>query len=309
MGELISEIRRCRVQFVALLRDLEDEGSAIKVMKRIGCDNAHQDEGCTYFCRRLCTQMSAGVFRRLELRLQSLPYRLWVLTAGTTEGDKERVIDEFLAARECCSGWFGRRLRQLFSTKQALRGSCCKLVLASWMRSLVFNVYACEREHASMRRLISGVKLQPRRPRRSVPTERGCLDPCVPEGAAAAASGKRQRLPPTPHDDSADSPLYAPSAQLVVHEASAGNAANCRLGRWRGAAESWRGDRRSARLLPRTGPELGRGGGGRRNRSGAPMGFSASQDCVLRLTEGNSDANGFRHHFPTQAFPAAQARP
>lgn len=130
------------------------------------------------------------------------PYRLWVLTSeSATDAERLEVINDFLASPRCCLGWVGARLRDQFPSAEALSSGLAKLVVMSWMRSLVFSIYACEREHASMRRLIGGagparnfslvVRERILEATRNIHTERGGTDPRI---GVDDATSKRQRL-------------------------------------------------------------------------------------------------------------------
>lgn len=225
MYELLTEVRRARASFVDTLRGFDTPGSAMRQMlDGVGCPGAvTRDRESVLFCRRMCLQMSAGLFRRLELRLASQPYRLWVLCVdGTSEAERLQAVEEFLQLPECCLGWFGTRLRRLFSTRQALLAPLAKTVLSSWLSTLIFSIYACEREHASMRRLISGVgparnfslvaRERVLEGTRTINIERGCSDPV---GCNELVPGKRRKPLPIATEPSAASPLYPPAVQAT----------------------------------------------------------------------------------------------
>lgn len=230
MKELMEEVRLARTTLVGILKGFDTPGSDIrKLFEGVGCaESVVRDPACIMFCRRFCLEMSAGLFRRLELRLNSYPYRLWVLCAeGVPAADRASVADEFFAMPGCCLGWFGARLRRLFKTRAALLGPLAKVTLSTWLSTLIFSVYACEREHASMRRLISGVgpgrnfslvaRERVLEGTRTINIERGCSDPL----ASDELTGGKRRKTSQIADGSADaaiagaSPLYAPSTLAI----------------------------------------------------------------------------------------------
>lgn len=162
---LIEEIRAALGCFLDLARAFGQGGarsSELLLSMGVPAAGLAASENLT-FMRRLCLGMSCGIFRRLELRLSCGAYPLWVLTEDTAPvEDKLTVARNFLWARECCLGYFGVRLRQLLGTEAALRGPLARLAITMWLRTLIWSVYGCEREHGSIRRLVTGTGAGPR---------------------------------------------------------------------------------------------------------------------------------------------------
>lgn len=52
--------------------------------------------------------------------------------------------------------FFGRRLKQFLPDVTCLLAPTGRATIASWLRTLVWSIYACEKEHASCRRLVQG---------------------------------------------------------------------------------------------------------------------------------------------------------
>lgn len=154
--ELLQEVNRCRSSLCETLRGVGDDGSMVHLLlDGVGCSEQERDsKESLLFFRRLCLQLSAGIFRRLELRLNSFPYKCWVLgDKAASDMDKRAAIDDFLAAPDCCLGWFGRRLRAVFGTQEALSSVFCQVVIMTWMRTLIFSIYSCERPRLSAQTL------------------------------------------------------------------------------------------------------------------------------------------------------------
>lgn len=225
MRELLGEVRLCRSELLKVLQDFDEPGSNLRTMLAgVGCSESEANsEACKKFFRRLCLQMSSGVFRRFELRLAAFPYKLWILAdREASEIERQQVADEFLSMPKCCIGYFGTRVRALFDTRELLLGPKCKLVIMVWLRTLVFSIYACEREHASVRRFLCGqgpgrsfslvVRDRMLECTRTIHVERGCSDP---RETIDSAPAKRRRLPlPEEPEDGNNNPLYANEAEI-----------------------------------------------------------------------------------------------
>lgn len=102
-------------------------------------------------------KLSVGLFRRFERKLASFPYKLWILTDdAASDGAKQKVVEDFHAMLPCCAVWSGSSLQKLFPTTKALAGPLASVTILTWLRTLVFSTYGCEREHASVRRIVGG---------------------------------------------------------------------------------------------------------------------------------------------------------
>ena len=107
--------------------------------------------------RRAMVGASAGVYRRLWLRLSTFPVKLHLLVdAGVAQDERERCAEEFLALPDCCLGVFGRGLKRRCPTMELLLGLRGKAIIKTWLRTVQWSIYACEKEHASCRRLCNG---------------------------------------------------------------------------------------------------------------------------------------------------------
>lgn len=245
----------CRAALWDLLHRFDDPQSlARQLLRGMGvADEVATSTACLLFVRRHALQMSAGLFRRFELRLGCFPYRLWVLCDDRVGAEaKQAAINAFHGLPACCAGWFGKQLKQLFPTKEALAGPLCKVVIQTWQRTLIFSTYGCEREHASVRRLVGG-SVGPGRnfslvarervleTARSVHIDRLHSDPRDDAGMSPA---KRRRALPG-GNECADNPLFTDAPELEWrdgqpqirappeehHGPSAGGAAVARLPR------------------------------------------------------------------------------
>lgn len=157
---LLELVRSCQESFCELLQGFGDMANrGHRLLRGMGIpEDALQSQECLRFMRRIVLKMSIGLFRRFELRLNAWPYRLWILTEeGMPAQMKSDAVDAFLGSPECCLGWFGSGLRSLFPARADWEGSLSKLVLSTWMRTMLWSIYGCEREHSAVRRLVTGV--------------------------------------------------------------------------------------------------------------------------------------------------------
>lgn len=158
-------IRTCQVEYMALLDQFgESDSPPRRLLRSMGVsDDVATSSPCLLFLRRHVLKMSIGLFRRFELRLGSFPYKLWVLDDDRVSAHaRQQVVEEFHDLPSCCAGWLGGQLKKLFPTKEALAGPLCRITLSTWLRTLIFSTYACESEHASVRR-ITGHSIGPAR--------------------------------------------------------------------------------------------------------------------------------------------------
>lgn len=152
-------IRDCRSAFLGLLREFDEDDSPTRVLLRsMGVSDAAATSGpCVLFLRRHALKMSIGLYRRFEVRFRTYPYKLWVLVDDKTSAEVKRAaIEEFHGLPSCCAGWFGSQLQRLFPTEDSLSSPLCRIVLTTWLATLIFSTYACEAEHASVRRIVGG---------------------------------------------------------------------------------------------------------------------------------------------------------
>lgn len=82
---------------------------------------------------------------------------LWVLATGDADEDTlRRIAGGFYQLPDCCIGWFGRRVRNMFADAEALGSTQGRATLAVWLRGMSWSIYGAKKEHSSCRRLISG---------------------------------------------------------------------------------------------------------------------------------------------------------
>lgn len=158
-GELVEKVRTVMQRFATHLKDFGGEGSESRLLfGALGMTAAAaSSEECVRTLRRRMLGASAGVFRRLSLRLDGWPLRLWLLVEpGVPEEMRRGVAAEFSALPECCAGVFGAALQKLFPTVDRLLSEQAMCVIGTWVESLQWTVYSCEKEHASCRRLCRG---------------------------------------------------------------------------------------------------------------------------------------------------------
>lgn len=223
---LLTEVRDCRGRVLHMVQGFLSESSPSReLMSAMGVPPAvATSPECSRFLRRLVLGMSCGVFRRLEIRLSAWPYRLWTLVdpqaTAETKGDVARAL---FAALPCCLGFFAHRVRNLLGTEAALCGTFGQLVLTMWLRTLVWSIYGCEREHGSIRRLVNGSTLGPARnfslparerileETRNIHIDRVRVDPRLgQEELSGPTSAKRARAQkPAAPQDSPDQAMIA----------------------------------------------------------------------------------------------------
>lgn len=209
LGELVTRVLRVQAGFAKLLLTWAADGAphqALLDLMGFTPEDVSRDDSLR-FVRRHCVGFSAGTYKRIEVRLRAFPLRLAVLLNDQVPPpERVAIAEEFLSMRSCCVGPFGARLQQLFPTVAELSSPCARATLSVWLRSLLWTTYACEREHASVRRLchsagqgrnftlIARERLM--ESVRTVHIERTKCDP-MQEAAPSLASGKRpHQLPP-----------------------------------------------------------------------------------------------------------------
>lgn len=247
---LMMEVREARGQFHALLRDFGREGHVTtELLVSLGVPPETVASGeCVGLLRRLCLGMSAGLFRRLEVRLSVWPYPLWVLADdAATEQSRDDVCEALLSARPCCLGYFASRVRALFPDKASLKGPLAQLTLTMWLRTLVWSVYGCEREHGSIRRLVNGTGAGPARNFTLAARERVLEETrgihmqrvhCDPRQEAEGPAKPAKRLRGVAEEEPAsieENPLYG---QILPRQPEAGGEASSSAGPQGGAVAS-----------------------------------------------------------------------
>lgn len=157
--ELLEHVSAAMASFLLFLQQWQEAGAPTTVLlQAMGvADSELAAESTWRFARRVCLGFSSGLFRRFVLRLSAYPYRLWVIADGTFPAEVcQAEADGFYQIAPCCAGFFGRRLRRLLPDSAALLSPLGRTCLATWLRTLVWSVYGCEKEHASCRRLLLG---------------------------------------------------------------------------------------------------------------------------------------------------------
>ena len=159
VGELVQQVLSIMATLGRLLEQWHDlDADSWVLLHAMGVDTSSLEaDQHLRFVRRQCIGFSVGIFRRFVLRLRAFPYQLWVLADGTfDDATCRRAAESFLRLPDCCVGFFGKRLRLLCPTVAALLSSLGRATVASWLRTLIWSVYGCEKEHASCRRLLLG---------------------------------------------------------------------------------------------------------------------------------------------------------
>lgn len=107
-----------------------------------------EDADARRFARNALLSLSAGLFRRLEQRFASFPYRLqWLISDTVSRARKEGVAMEFIQAPACCLGPFGRAFRCRFPDVSAIFSPQAESVLLSWAVQIRFSTAPVECEH------------------------------------------------------------------------------------------------------------------------------------------------------------------
>lgn len=153
---LLMMVRHTLSEFATALQDYADEASPNKFfLLHLGvpAEDLESDKSMRTF-RRYMIGASVGVFRRLSIRLHSFPLNLWLLAEPGVDGRTQReCAATFCSMEPCCLGVFGRRLRALCPTAQSLLSNFGRTVISTWLASMQWSFYPCEKEHASCRRL------------------------------------------------------------------------------------------------------------------------------------------------------------
>ena len=113
----------------------------------LGCESL-ADEQRMRWARGSVLNVAAGVFRRLDLRLAGTKLQ-WLLSAHTSEEEKDDVAQKLVAANSCCLDFATRRFRTKFNDVDALRGAPAKASLLFIERLLKFTTAPNECEHAA----------------------------------------------------------------------------------------------------------------------------------------------------------------
>lgn len=157
--ELFQQVATASARLLQFLCDWHDpESDSASLLLAMGVENdALQQDDSMRFARRLCVGFSAGLFRRFILKLNTFPYRLWVLADEACDADaRATTATEFYVKPTCCLGFFGQALRRLFPDAATLLSTFGRTTVATWLRTLTWSIYGCEKEHASCRRLLQG---------------------------------------------------------------------------------------------------------------------------------------------------------
>lgn len=224
LGEFTDKVRHSLSEYATLLSTYGEAGSvSASLFSAVGIDDStSRGEPCMRIFRRLMVGASAGVCRRLGVRLRSFPLKLWMLVeSGVSEEIRRQTAMDFLAEPECCLGIFGAGLKKLCPTLEDLLGDLGQTVVKTWLRSQHWSTYDCEKDHGSVRRLCSGTgpgrnwslvaRERVMEAARSIHTERTATEKTgrssssrAPKRDAQAilpAVGAAQGLPPSPLDD------------------------------------------------------------------------------------------------------------
>lgn len=203
-GELVDRVRRALVAFAKSVHEYTvDDSDCRFFLRSIGVpEDALDGDFAMRTFRRHMLGASAGVHRRLWMRLDAFPVRLWlVVDQSAPEDVRRRCAEEFCALPGCCVGAFGRGLQKVCPTAADLLSTTGQCIIRGWLRALQWSIYASEKEHASCRRLCQGhgparnwtlvARERVMEAARTVHVERCCFDPAGVEvqsrGAKRAA--------------------------------------------------------------------------------------------------------------------------
>lgn len=115
------------------------------------------DDATLRTLRRMMIGASAGIWRRLSIRLRTFPIRLWLLVDDEVpQEDRTRCASEFLRLPDCCTGVFGQSLKAFCPDVSSLLSCRGTTVVKTWLRAMQWSIYSSEKEHASCRRLCAG---------------------------------------------------------------------------------------------------------------------------------------------------------
>ena len=155
LGDLVDPRRSCvgqtMHQFCRLMQHWDTRGDW-KVLAHLGAPAATRSEPVMKYARTLLLRIAAGLFMRVEVKHSRWPYALQILLSpGASAQERYAVVADFLAARECCLGVFGRRFRKQFPTAADILGPKARATLETWSRALKFTTAPAECEHKALR--------------------------------------------------------------------------------------------------------------------------------------------------------------
>lgn len=157
--ELIAKVRDAMVQFASslVLYEAGDSECAF-FLRALGATEADiNSDHCIRIFRRYMVGASVGFHRRLNRRLHAFPYKLWLLVEpGVPHSTRQACAEEFSQLPSCCLGVFGRCLKKRCPNSDALLSHDGRTIVKAWLDSVQWSIYACEKEHASCRRLCEG---------------------------------------------------------------------------------------------------------------------------------------------------------
>lgn len=222
---IIVQVRQAMVDLGKLLREYGREDSeSWRFLRSVGVSaETIVAEGTVRTFRRRMLGASVGLFRRLARRLHTFPLRLWVIAdLGIADDLRRTCAAEFLRLPDCCLGVFGRGLRRNCPTVDVLCGTKGHAIIRGWLMSQHWSIYACEKEHASCRRLCGAdgpgrnwtllARERVVEAARSVHLHRTGVDPAAAPGAPR---GKKRNAPET-QEDGSDAAEATPLAAEVV---------------------------------------------------------------------------------------------
>ena len=159
--DVLSKLNEVRNQFYKLLTTWNEPGNlCTDLLRAVGYDTERVD--IQAFARRHACQMDAGAFRRLELTLGQGVALLWPLATSSACGDVtlNRVSHAFLKTPDHCLSSFAKQVRANFPDMEHLRSYTCGAFIETWLLTLIWSIYAAEREHNLMRKILDGGQSQ-----------------------------------------------------------------------------------------------------------------------------------------------------
>ena len=106
------------------------------------------------FARTLLVRLPCGIFRRMEIKLSTLLFRLqWFISTGTSAADKAYLFDQLMQPEvQHCLPSFVRNFAQACPTLDDMTGSVGINLVATLESALAFSTDEVERENAHLRR-------------------------------------------------------------------------------------------------------------------------------------------------------------
>jgi hypothetical protein len=153
-----SPLVACQNIIWSLLRNFDDgkaddiPGPRWWLLGRLGC--GYDDVNTRLASRKVLLQLSAALTEYFELRMETVPYRLtWLQHEEVTEAAKSEVAEQFFKLQQGCLPLFCRRLRDAFTSPEALKTRAVDIIKC-WSEGTFVSIDFSERSHAQFRHAI-----------------------------------------------------------------------------------------------------------------------------------------------------------